>query len=164
VVEHQRAPRLQVLVAAPQRLAVPPPAAAEAEGPAEQDGAVPPGQVELVHRLPVEARDEALRRRPLPAGGEHVQGEVAAVDVDAGPQVRQQQAPGAARQVEDRLAGAVDSPPEAGQLRPAGAELGPPPGHQAVVPGLGLLGVARHPRASSAAAPAAPAAPRGPGG
>ena len=65
---------------------------------------------------------------------EHVGGDVAAVDVNAGLQQRQQHAACAATYFQGGLAEALDGPEEERRFGCVVNELGPALGHQAVVP------------------------------
>ena len=89
-----------------------------------------------MNRLPVEGRRDALALRRLTAEREHVGRDVAAVDVEARSEERDQQPPGPAGDVERGLSASLDDAPEVVDLRPADVELRPPPGDDAVVPGL----------------------------
>jgi hypothetical protein len=70
------------------------------------------------------------------AQGDHVRRNVAAVDIQTGPEVGQEQAAGSTTDVEGRLAVALDELLEVGDLSPALVELGPPLRYESVVPGL----------------------------
>ena len=73
----------------------------------------------------------------LAAVREHVGRDIAAVDVQAGLQQREQEAARATAKVEGGLAVALDEPLVEGQLsRVRFVELGPPARDQAVMPGL----------------------------
>jgi hypothetical protein len=109
--------------------------AAQTEATADIHRAVPARQVELVHGLRVQPRGEAPARGGLATVREHVRRDVAAVDVEAGAQVRKQQPAGAARDVERRLAVLLDKPLEVRDLLAADVELRPPLRHNTVVPG-----------------------------
>ena len=87
-----------------------------------------------MHRLRVERRCETFARRRLATQREHVLGDVAAVDIEAGSEIREQQAPGAAGDVQSRLP-RFDVPLEVLDLLAALVELGPPAGNDAVMPG-----------------------------
>jgi hypothetical protein len=90
--------------------------ATEAEGIADVDRAVGARQIERVHRLLVEPRREPLPRGLFPAMRQHVRRQVAAIDVQPRPQQWQQQAPGAAREIEGRLAIVRDAAAVKGHL------------------------------------------------
>ncbi len=78
---------------------------AEPEGAAEHGHAVGAGELEPVQRLHGEMRRRADACGGLAAGGDHVGGGVDAVDVETGRDPRHEQTPGAAPDVERRLAG-----------------------------------------------------------
>src|SRR3954465_1096095 len=127
-----------MLVEAAKRLEILLACAPEPERTADEDRPVPPRRLELVHRLHEERRRQSLARRFLAAERDHVRRDVAAVDVEAGTKVRDQQPACPASDVERRLTASLDVPPEVGNLvRPElVVELRPPPRDQAVVPGL----------------------------
>ena len=121
---------------APQGFEVAPAIAAQPEGAADEDRPVAPRRIELVHGLDEEGRRQPIARRLLAAERDHVRGDVAAVDVEAGAEIGEEQATRSAGHVERGLAVPLDERPEVVDLRPALVELGPPLGHQPVVPGL----------------------------
>ncbi len=95
-----------------------------------------------MHRLYVEIRRESLALRFLSTEGDHVRGSVATVDVESGPQVGQEQTTRPAPHVERRLPVVLDELLKVRNLvRPeVVVELRPPPGDQAVMPCLWVLG------------------------
>jgi hypothetical protein len=132
-----------VVVEAPERLEVVLPPAAEAEAAADDDRPIAPRQVELVHGLRVQVRGQTLRLGPLPAEGQHVGGDVAAVDVEAGLQKRHEQPAGSARDVERRLP-CLDEALEVRDLWAGSVELRPPLRDEPVVPRLRLAHPCAH--------------------
>ena len=134
VVDHERAARVEVLEEAAQRLGVTLAIAPQPEAAADEDRLVGARRVELVHRLHEEGRREPCALRLLAADRDHVAGDVTTVDVEPGEQEWDEQSPGAAGDVESRLA-ALDVLLEVGDLRPVLGELGPPLRHEPVVPG-----------------------------
>ena len=124
-----------MVVDATQRLGVVLALTAEAEASADEDRAIAARQVELVQRLRVEVRSEALLLGALAAQRQHVGRDVAAVDVEAGPEIRQEEAPGPAGGVERGLT-FLDEPPEVVDLGARVVELGPPLRNEPVVPRL----------------------------
>ena len=81
----------------------------------------------------------------LPAKGEHVGRDIAAVDVQTGAQQGKQQAARAAGQIEGRLSVVLDERSVEGKLVRIGlVELRPPAGHEPVVPGSAVASVMRH--------------------
>ena len=95
-----------------------------------------PGWSQPVHGLLEQARHIARLRRPGAAHGQHIGRDVAAVDVHTRAQVRQQQATGAAADIEHRLTEPSDKVLEIRELRTVEVEFGPPLCYQAVMPGL----------------------------
>ena len=85
-------------------------------------------------RLRVKVRREPLSLGGLAAAREHVRRDVAAVDIEAVAEVREQEPARAAAEIERRLA-RLDVAPEVVDLGAVGVELGPVVGHDAVVPG-----------------------------
>ena len=120
-------------------LGVPLARAAEPERAAHEDRPVRPRQVELVHRLYDERRRQPLALGLLATVRHHVRRDVAAVDVEPGPEVRDQQPPRSARDVERRLTVMLDVALEVRDLVRAEVvvELRPPGRDQAVMPRLG---------------------------
>ena len=110
----------------------------EPERAADEDRPVPPWRRERVHGLHEERRRQPLARRLLPTALDHVAGDVAAVHVEPGAQVGDQQASGAAGDVQCRPAVPLDVPLEVRDLvRPeVVVELGPPRRDESVVPRL----------------------------
>jgi len=78
-----------------------------------------------------------LALAPLAAEREHVLRDVHTFDVETGLEPRDEQAAGAARDIQGGLA-ALDEALEVVDLRPFGVELGPVAGDHPVVPGLRL--------------------------
>ena len=93
-----------------------------------------------MHGLLVQAWLEALARRLVAAMAQHIARNVAAVDVHAGAQQRQEQAPHAAAQIQRGLAELGDLALEKRRFRGVGVELGAPLCHQTIEPGNGLIG------------------------
>ena len=129
----EAAERLDVVLALP----------AQAEAAADDDRPVAARQVELVHGLRVQVRGQTLRLGTLAAEGQHVGGDVAAVDVEAGLQKRYEQASGAAGDVERGLP-RLDEAPEVRDLRAGSVELRPPLRDEPVVPRLRLAHPCAH--------------------
>ena len=90
-----------------------------------------------MERLLEEGGGEALAVGASAAAGEHVGGEVDAVDIDAVAEEGKQQPAGAAPGVERGLAMRGDEPSEVADLGAGGVELIPPASDEAVVPGIG---------------------------
>ena len=91
-----------------------------------------------MHRLPGERRGKAASAGEAPGLGEHVARDVDAIHVEPGFQERQEQPSGATGKVERRLTEPLDRVSVAREfVRLRLVELGPPPGHEAVMPGLG---------------------------
>ena len=106
----------------------------QAEPTADDDRSIAARYVQLVHGLRIEARRaQALSLSPLAAELEHVGRDVRAVDVEPGLEVRNEEAPGAARGIECGLPN-LDEPAEIVDLWPVAVELRPPAGNDAVVP------------------------------
>jgi hypothetical protein len=136
VVQHEETTGLEVVAKPPKRLEILLAGCSEAEAATHEDRAVAARHVELVHRLRVQVRGQALALGRLPTEREHVGRDVGAVDVQAGPEVRKEQASRPARDVERRLA-CLDERAEVVDLRAGEVELGPPACDDAVVPCLG---------------------------
>lgn len=131
----------QVLAAPAERVEVLVPASGQAKGIAHVDRPIPARQVERCHGLGKQPRRHARRRQGPLALRKHVARDVAAVDVDARPRERNEEAAGPAREVENRLAVPLDLTLEERQLRRTGQDLAPPLRHQAVVPHDRLVGI-----------------------
>src|SRR5262245_31119396 len=107
-VDEQRSSRLELRSKASKRLLVLGAGAPEPERAAHVDRAVAPRKVELVHRLDVQGGREALGVGLLAARGDHVGRYVAAVYVEPGSEVGQEQPTAAAADIERRLAAVLD--------------------------------------------------------
>jgi hypothetical protein len=135
VVDDEHAAGLELLLEPPQRQSILLASASEPESPADENGLVATRRIELVHRLDEERRSEPLALGLLPAERDHVRRHVAAVDVEPGSEVRDEQPSGAAGDVERRLT-ALDVLLEVRDLGTVLVELGPPLRDEPVVPGL----------------------------
>src|SRR6185436_9515275 len=111
------------------------PVASEPEAAADENRAVPPRGLEFVHRVYEQGGGKAFALRFLATERDHVGGDITAVDVEAGPKVRDEQAPRAARDIKRGLT-ALDVLLEVPDLAAVFVELGPPPRTEPVMPGL----------------------------
>ena len=135
VVENERAAGFEVLVETTQRLGVAFAVAPKPEAAADKDSSVGARRVELVHRLHEERRRKRFTLGFLVAERDHVRRDIAAVDVESGSEVPDEQTAGAAGNVESRLT-FLDVLLKLRDLGAIFVELGPLPRNEAVVPGL----------------------------
>ena len=97
-----------------------------------------------MHGLRIQVRRQALGFRAFATKRQHVRREVTTVDVQARPEVRDEEPSGPARDVESRLTVVLDELLEVRDLGAVHVELGPPSRNDPVVPGLRLLFPAGH--------------------